>query len=271
MLKSIFVRTSIGFWPCIELATLNSCVSFPELLGGTTLPLAGLICSFIYLGTATWKLSAAMGVGKLLVNDASMAVTLWLLGSLLHAKVTSSPCLLKAVNGALPPGAGAGAGAGAPSIIAGPPIIAAIASMPAGAAGGGAGAVGPDPRRSISIESMPPAPGGGAAGGAAAVGVAGGGAGAADPRISESRSISGAGAGCTGVAVGSGMDAAAVGTGAALLDTSSLPSPVGCAGVRSFFVKAGMRSSTPARMLSSRRRLVYSTERCCSSSDIEPE
>eukprot|EP00965_Chrysotila_dentata_P231749 6198545-Pleurochrysis_carterae.AAC.1 len=51
--KSILMRRSTGFWPCIEFATLKSCVTLPEPLGGTVVPLAGLICSFMYLGTAT--------------------------------------------------------------------------------------------------------------------------------------------------------------------------------------------------------------------------
>mmetsp|Transcript_21823 Transcript_21823/g.50176 ORF Transcript_21823/g.50176 Transcript_21823/m.50176 type:complete len:206 (-) Transcript_21823:1728-2345(-) len=205
-----------------------------------------------------------MGTGKLLVNIASIAVTLGLAASLLQLKVTSNPCLLKAVKGAKPPGA-----AGAPpSAIAGPPIIADIASM-AGGAGAGVGA-GPDPRRSISIESMPPAPGGGAAGCAAAVAV-GGGVGAEVPRMSESRSISWAGGGCAAAATSVG-GADGVDPSAALLDSSSPAEKLACtAGVRSFLAKAGMRSSTPARMLSSRRRLVYSTDRCCSSRDIEAE
>eukprot|EP00962_Isochrysis_galbana_P046112 scaffold18426_cov101-Isochrysis_galbana.AAC.7 len=66
------------------------------------------------------------------------------------------------------------------------------------------------------------------------------------------------------------------GAGAGAAEAASLLPPpprtaAAAAACRSFLAKAGMRSSTPARIESSRRSEQYSTERCCSSSDMEPE
>eukprot|EP00964_Phaeocystis_antarctica_P159751 scaffold130930_cov63-Phaeocystis_antarctica.AAC.4 len=51
--KSILSFTRSGFWPCSELASLNCCVTAPELMGGSVSLEAGLICSFMNFGTAT--------------------------------------------------------------------------------------------------------------------------------------------------------------------------------------------------------------------------
>mmetsp|Transcript_19176 Transcript_19176/g.60324 ORF Transcript_19176/g.60324 Transcript_19176/m.60324 type:complete len:286 (-) Transcript_19176:1522-2379(-) len=198
------------------------------------------------LGTATWKLSPSMGVGKDEVKLDSIVVTDGLDGSLEQANVMSSPFLLYAVKGAKLP-------VGAPK-----PIIA-IAST-----GGADGAADGGPPPSRSSRSMPPA-GGAAARGAPKLG-AGAGAGAESPSRSPSRSMSEGGAGA-GAESGAGAGAAEA--------ASLLPPPprtaAAAAACRSFLAKAGMRSSTPARIESSRRSEQYSTERCCSSSDMEPE
>mmetsp|Transcript_22840 Transcript_22840/g.58080 ORF Transcript_22840/g.58080 Transcript_22840/m.58080 type:complete len:253 (-) Transcript_22840:1734-2492(-) len=252
----------MGFWPWSELATLKTCLTGPAPLGPIVVEVGGVIFSCMYLGTATWKLRPSICAPVEFVNTASIFVTDALPGSLLTVNMHVNPSLLHAWNGGNAPGGAAGA----PKPIAGPPIIAAIASIPAGAAGGGAAGAGEppsSPRRS-SIPPPPMAPGGGAAGVAGA-------AGAGEPPIrSASRSISGALAGAVGAAT------AADGVGISPMDAEGdapePPEPSSCAaGLRSFFVKAGMCSSTSPAIDSSFRRDVYSTERCCSSRFIEVE
>ena len=51
-----------GLQPCIEFAPAKSCVTVPLPFGGTAFPDAGVICGFMYLGTATWKLRPAIGM-----------------------------------------------------------------------------------------------------------------------------------------------------------------------------------------------------------------
>eukprot|EP00967_Tisochrysis_lutea_P089603 scaffold127656_cov31-Tisochrysis_lutea.AAC.2 len=178
-------------------------------------------------------------------------------GSFEHANMMERPFLLYAWKGAKPPAGVVGGGAPLKPIIA-------IASM-GGAECADAG--GPPPSKS-SRSMAPPAAGGGVGAGAPPPNpVAAGGAGAEPPRRSPRRSMSETGAGAAGGAAG--------GAGAPADTAESLlpppPSAAAAAACRSFFAKAGMRSSTPARMESSRRSEMYSTERCWSSSDMEPE
>ena len=84
VLYSILTFSTTGFWPCIELATLNCCVVLPLLFGGTDGDDGGVILSCMYLGTATWKLRPSIGAPVEFVKPASMFVMLGLLGSFEH-------------------------------------------------------------------------------------------------------------------------------------------------------------------------------------------
>mmetsp|Transcript_51936 Transcript_51936/g.103363 ORF Transcript_51936/g.103363 Transcript_51936/m.103363 type:complete len:223 (-) Transcript_51936:1697-2365(-) len=222
----------------------------------------------MYFGTATWKLSESIGAGVALEKDASMLVTERFAGSLEHVKVMLIPPFSKAVNGANVPGGGGGAAGAAPSPIAGPPIIDAIMSIPAGGGAAGAGAGEPrSPRRS----SMPLiAPGGGAAGAAAPMV----GAGAGEPPIRSARRSTSAGAGAAASIAGAAAGVAVAAAEVSALERSEPPESeltADEAALRSFLVKAGMRSSTPEEIESSLSNDAYSTERCCSSRFIDVE
>mmetsp|Transcript_21692 Transcript_21692/g.58400 ORF Transcript_21692/g.58400 Transcript_21692/m.58400 type:complete len:253 (-) Transcript_21692:1385-2143(-) len=145
---------------------------------------------------------------------------------------------------------------------AGPPGL--TPGMPPGAGEGDA-----SPRRSISMSAAPAPPpppppmGLATAPKAGACGVAACGAGAPmsmPPRMSASKSCSPAGLGACTAATGAPPP----------FDSAPPPTAASCAAWFFFFFSmAGMRSSTPDRMLVCAKSDEYSTERCCSSSAME--